>query len=217
MRRTLLAVSLLSVLTLPAAALAQAPRVQVVGLFPNAAVLNIDGVRKLLKVGQTGPYGIQVLSANAREAVLLIDGAKQTLSMSREYNPGGYAVPQKQQISIPRGQGGHYWSSGSINGKSVQFLIDTGASNVAISELTAQQLGIDYKKGDVGMANTAAGAVPTWNLRLQQVTVGGITLLGVDATVMAGNAPVEPLLGMSYLSRVGWREEQGLLYIESRQ
>lgn len=214
MRRFLLTCLLLSTtLSLPALA---APRVQVVGLFPNAAVLNIDGVRKLLKVGQTGPHGIKVLSADPHQAVLLIDGQQQTLGMSREYNPGGYDAPSKQQISLPRGQGGHYWSSGAINGKAVQFLIDTGATSVALSEVQAKRLGIDYSRGRPGMANTAGGTVRTWNVKLLSVSLGSITLLGVEATIVAGSSPVEPLLGMSFMSRVSWREEQGLLYIESR-
>ena len=216
MRRSLLAASLLLSATLSLPALA-APRVQVVGLFPNAAVLNIDGVRKLLKVGQTGPYGIKVLSADAQQAVLLIDGQQQTLSMSREYNPGGYDAPSKQQVRLPRGQGGHYWRNGSINVRSEQFLIDPGATSVALSELQAKALGIDYSKGSPGMANTAGGTVRTWNVKLQRVSLGGITLLGVDATIVAGDSPVQPLLGMSFMSRVSWREEQGLLYIEARQ
>lgn len=198
------------------ASLCAAPRVQVVGLFPNAAVLNIDGVRKLVKVGQSGPQGVQVLSVTASEAVLLVDGQRQTLGMTREYSPGGYVVPQKQQVSIPRGRGGHYWVQGSINGRSLQFMVDTGASGVALSELNAQQLGIDYSRGQPGMASTAGGMVRTWVLKLDRVAVGGIELLGVEAMVVAGNSPTEPLLGMSFLRRVSWREEQGLLYIEAQ-
>ena len=51
-----------------------APQVFVVGLFPGAAVLNVDGQRKLVRVGQTGPQGVQVVSADSRKAVLRIDG-----------------------------------------------------------------------------------------------------------------------------------------------
>lgn len=204
-------------LLLAAPAMAETPMVQVVGLFPNAAVVSVGGVRKLLKVGQTGPYGITVVSASSKGAVLRIDGVDKEFDLSREYSPGGYAAPQVRQLSLQRGQGGHYWTSGSINGKSVQFLVDTGATSVAISERTARQLGIDYSSGTPAVANTASGVVRTWNLQLQKVSIGGIELLGVDAAVLSGDSPVEPLLGMSFLSRVKWREEQGLLVIESKQ
>lgn len=86
-----------------------APQVFVVGLFPGAAVLNVDGQRKLVRVGQTGPQGVQVVSADSRKAVLRIDGVERTYELSREYNEAGYSAPQRQSFSIARGTGGHYW------------------------------------------------------------------------------------------------------------
>src|SRR5690606_6087381 len=85
MRRLLPLVSLLL-----AASLAQAApeQVLVVGLFPNAAVLNVDGQRKLVKVGQVGPGGVEVVSADSRGAVLRIDGQTRRFELSREYSEG---------------------------------------------------------------------------------------------------------------------------------
>ena len=94
-----------------------APQVFVVGLFPGAAVLNVDGQRKLVRVGQTDPQGVQVVSADSRKAVLRIDGVERTYELSREYNEAGYSAPQRQSFSIARGTGGHYWVAGSVNGR----------------------------------------------------------------------------------------------------
>lgn len=200
-----------------AAPLSAAPQVQVVGLFPGAAVVSVDGQRQLLKVGQSGPAGVSLVSADARGAVLRVDGVEKPYSLSREYNTSGYAEPQRQQLSIARGQGGHYWVAGSVNSQGVQFLVDTGATSVAMNEAQAKRLGLDYQnRGQPMQVNTAGGVVPAWRMSLDRVKVGSIELLGVEAAIIAGGAPAEVLLGMSFLNRVGWREEQGTLRLEAK-
>ena len=125
-----LALLLTATLSLIATTTTAAPRVQVVGLFPGAAVLNVDGQRKLVRVGQTGPGGVVVVSADSRGAVLRVEGVERSYGLSREFS-SGFAEPERKQLSIAKGQGGHYWIAGSINGQSVQFLVDTGATSVA--------------------------------------------------------------------------------------
>ena len=134
-----------SLLLLPVLAQA-ASMVQVVGLFPGAAVVNVDGQRKLVRVGQTGPGGVQVVSADASGAVLRVDGVERHYNLSREYS-GAYAAPSKTQLSVAKGTGGHYWIAGAINGQSIQFLVDTGATSVAINEHQARRLGIGGRRG----------------------------------------------------------------------
>ncbi|MDF3843444.1 TIGR02281 family clan AA aspartic protease [Pseudomonas citronellolis] len=205
-------------LALAASAAFAAPQVWVVGLFPNAAVVNIDGQRKFLRVGETGPQGVQVVSADAHKAVLRVEGVERTYELSREYNASGYSAPAPvQEMSIARGTGGHYWVSGSINGQNAQFLVDTGATTVAMNEAQARRLGIDYRVvGKPMVASTASGTVKGWRISLNSVKLGGIEVLGVDASVLEGEFPTEILLGMSFLNRVGWREEQGMMYIQSK-
>ena len=118
-----------------------AEQVQVVGLFPGAAVLNVDGQRKLVKVGQVGPGGVQVISADSRGAVLRVDGVERPYSLSRETSTGGSSAPVRAQTSIARGPDGHYRVVGSVGGHSVAFLIDTGATSIAISECAGAHLG----------------------------------------------------------------------------
>ncbi len=205
--------------------LADATQVQVVGLFPGAAVLNVDGQRKLVKVGQTGPGGVQVISADSKGAVLRVDGVERSYGLSREYNPssvdsagsGNSPSPQKAQLSIARGNNGHYQVAGSIEGHPVQFLVDTGATSVAMNEAQARRLGIDYRlKGLPMKASTAGGTVNAWRVKFDRIKVGSLEVLGVEGAVIEGEAPVEVLLGMSFLNRVRWREEQGVLMLESK-
>ncbi|WP_440468162.1 TIGR02281 family clan AA aspartic protease [Pseudomonas sp. YH-1] len=195
-----------------------APQVQVVGLFPGAAVLNIDGQRKLLKVGQTGPEGVQVVSADSHKAVLRVGGVEQTYELSREYNSAGYATPAANaETSIARGTGGHYWVAGTINNQNAQFLVDTGATSIAMNEGQARRLGLDYRAGGTPMmASTASGTAKGWRVTLNSVKLGGVEVLGVEAVVLEGDFPTDILLGMSYLNRVGWREDQGMMYIQAK-
>lgn len=194
-----------------------APQVQVVGLFPGAAVLSIDGQRKLVKVGQTGPAGVQVVSADSQGAVLRVEGVAHHYGLTRDYSATTGAASQPAQISIAKGIGGHFWVAGSIGGRTVQFLVDTGATAVAMNENAAKRLGIDYRvEGQPMVVNTASGTAQAWSIKLDSVKIGGIEVLGVEAAVVAGEAPTEVLLGMSFLNRVRWREEQGMLLLESK-
>ncbi|MFC5697719.1 TIGR02281 family clan AA aspartic protease [Pseudomonas sp. GCM10022186] len=197
---------------------ASATQVQVVGLFPGAAVLNVDGQRKLVKVGQSGPGGVQVISADSQGATLRVDGVERRYELSREYNQAASpGAPQNERISIARGNNGHFQVAGSIEGHPVQFLVDTGATSVAMNEHQARRLGIDYRvKGLPMKASTAAGTVNAWRVTFDRVKVGGIEVLGVEGAVIEGEAPVEVLLGMSFLNRVRWREDQGVLLLESK-
>jgi len=212
-RATLLFACLLSLLP-PVAQ--SASSVQVVGLFPNAAVLNVDGQRKLVRVGGRGPGGVEVVSADARGAVLRVDRVERRYELSREYS-GGYAAPARTQLSVAKGLGGHYWVAGSIDGQPVQFLVDTGATSVAINENQARRLGIDHRvDGKPMVVSTASGTAKAWRVHLNRVKVGAIEVLGVEAVVVQGDAPTDALLGMSFLNRVSWREEQGMLMLESK-
>ena len=189
-------------LSLVSLAVTAAPRVQVVGLFPGAAVLNVDGQRKLVRVGQVGPGGV--------------DGIERNYGLSRELS-SGFAEPDRRQLSIAQGQGGHYWIAGSVNGQPVQFLVDTGATSVAINEIQARRLGIDYRvDGRQIVVGTASGTAKAWRVNLNSVKVGAIDVLGVEAVVVEGSSPTDALLGMSFLSRVSWREDQGVLKLESK-
>lgn len=197
--------------------LCAAPLVQVVGLFPGAAVISVDGVRKLVRQGQTGPSGVVVVSVDRSGALLKVDGREQRYELSREYNQAGYSAPKKQQFSIARGAAGHYWASGSMNGQPTQFLVDTGATSIAMNEAQARRLGIDFRvNGTPMVASTASGTVRGWSVHLDSVKVGPIEVMGVEAAVLEGESPSEVLLGMSFLNRVRWREDQGVLVLESK-
>lgn len=211
MRRNLIAAALLLA---PAPALAT--DVTVVGLFPGKAVVTINrGAPRTLAVGQKTPEGVALVSVDRTTAVLEIDGKKQSLEMGQHFESAA-ATGGRSEVTMAEGSGGHFIVSGQINGNAVRFMVDTGATLVALSASEAKRLGIDYAKGQPGRASTAGGIVPSYRVKLDSVSVGDITLLGVDAAVVEGPGMDFILLGNSFLSRTEMRREGPTLKLIKR-
>lgn len=102
-------------------------------------------------------------------------------------------------IAAPRGNDGHYHLTLEINGAAVDFVVDTGASQVVLSQQDAARIGLDPATLNYsGNANTANGVVRTAPVILDQVVLGGITDRNIPA-VVNGGAMDDSLLGMTYL------------------
>jgi len=185
---------------------------EVVGLFKNAAVLNISGNERLLKVGQLSPEGVLLVSADSKEAVIEISGKKMHLTLSSRIS-AEFKTPASVTVSIMLNGAGQYRTTGSINGRPVSFLVDTGATIVAINSITAKSLGIDSSKGRVLRATTASGVVESVEVFLDIVKVGGIKIRNVQAAVIPGSFPQDILLGMSFLRNVKIRENAGTMQL----
>lgn len=125
----------------------------------------------------------------------LMDGAHNP-NRSPEGESGQDGI---HQVVLQRNRAGHYVATGTINGQSVVFLLDTGATQVALSLNLAQKLGLSLRPGGIG--RTANGDVQTWSARLDEVSLGGLSARRVAATVLPGMEGSEVLLGMSYLKR----------------
>tara|TARA_R110001592_G_scaffold295594_2_gene565698 strand:- start:44923 stop:45534 length:612 start_codon:yes stop_codon:yes gene_type:complete len=192
-----------------ATAWAAASRVEVEALFTNAAVLKIDGERKMLKAGQSYK-GVTLLAAHSRTATLEVDGETVELGTSRRIGTQ-YETTKSQVVDIPRDAMLQYQTSASINGRTVQVLVDTGANVVALNSRHAQSLGVDYSAGTPGRVQTASGLVNAWVVTLQSVDVGGIRVDNVQASVVEGDYPSTILLGMTYLRHVTMQEVDGVL------
>ena len=192
-----------------------ANEIVVKGLFKNGAVLEINGKQRLLRAGASTPEGITLLSADAQKAVLEINGKAQTFYLSDQIG-ARYKAPERKIVRIPSSQGNHYRALGAINGKRVRFLVDTGATSVALSSYKADELGIDYRDGAKGAASTAGGIVNTYNVMLDEVSVGDITIPHVRAAVIEGRHPSEILLGNTFLSLLDLKVENGVLVLQEK-
>ncbi len=178
-------------------------KIEVQGLFANKAVLLIDGVRHILAVGKTSPEGVKLISASSRGAVLEIDGQQKQYNLGNTVSTA-FAARKTQKETIYKSAGGMYMTFGSINGRSVRFLVDTGASAIAMNVNQAKQLGIRYEKiGKPAHVSTASGFTKAYRVQLKSVSVGSITQKNVEAFVIDGNHPGPVLLGMTFLGRLG--------------
>jgi aspartyl protease family protein len=197
-------------LSLPASAV----DVNVVGLFPNKAVVQINGgAARTISIGQKTAEGVTLLSVEKDSATLDIEGKRRTLKLGQHH--ASTSASSQSAVTLTADSRGHFVAQGQINGGAVRLIIDTGASLVSLPASDAQRLGIDYRKGQLVMMNTANGAAPAWRVKLDNVRVGDISVDGVDAVVMESQAmPV--LLGMSFLNRMDMRREGQVLTLTKR-
>lgn len=186
-----------------------APEVVVEGFMGDAAILRIDGQRKLLRAGESHG-GVTLLGADGRAATVEIDGERSVLGMSRHIGTA-YEQPQARVVTIPRNSQMQYQTSAQINGRGALVMIDTGANIVALSTAHADGLGVDYLAGEPTQVTTASGVAGAWLVNLRSVDVGGIRVDNVEATVIEGAYPATILLGMTYLRHVSMQEENGVL------
>jgi aspartyl protease family protein len=192
-----------------------AKTVTVKGLFSGAAILVIDGEQVLLKKGKS-KYGVTLVEATSRDAILDINGKRQQVVISKQVG-GDYETPTVKTVRIASRQGGHHWVQGRINDYAVDFIVDTGASLVSMNAVTAKRLGINYEKGEPGYMSTANGVTEVSRVILSEVTIGSITHYNIEASVGLDNSLPVTLLGNSFLSKVKMRVENGVMILESHQ
>lgn len=201
---------LLMLLTAPAFATS----VGVVGLFRDKAMVSIDGSPpKLIAAGQT-VQGVKLLSANSDAATFEVDGKQRTLAMGQSFasSSGGSGKPS---VTLSADPSGHFIAPGSVNGSSVMFLLDTGASSVVLPAAEAKRMGIDYKAGQMMGASTANGIIPAWRVTFNSVRVGNISMNQVEGLVVETSMPAV-LLGMSFLNRTDMKREGQIMTLTQR-
>jgi len=199
-----------------AVAFAEAADVRVVGLFSGRAVLLVGGQQRLLKPGQTSPEGVQLISATSEEALLLIDGQEVTARLDGRVSARKRS-PEVSEVQVWRDTAGMYTTVGSINGLPVTFLVDTGATAVAMNADQARRLGIDFRViGRQSGVTTASGVEHAWAITLAAVKVGDLELHNVAAVVLEGAHPATTLLGMSYLGRLEINNDGRLMTLRKK-
>jgi len=181
--------------------------VSLIGVFPpKAAVLVIDGGQpKSLRVGRRAS-GVLLIAVERESAVIEVDGERRTIRLGLHHPGAPASSTDRQSVALAADARGHFVTEGMVNGGSVTFLVDTGASVVALPARDAHRLGIDYRKGRVIVMQTANGPTHAYVIMLDTVKVGTIELHNVQAAVHERGLGVA-LLGMSFLNRVEMRNE----------
>lgn len=213
MRRLLPA---LAGLVMASGAAAQAVSLQ--GMLGAKALLIVDGgAPRSVAPGETH-QGVKVLSTAGDQAVVEIKGRRHTLRIGEsQVSVGGTggAPGRSNKIVLTAGSGGHFLTQGSINGRAVQFMVDTGATAIGLGMSQAELIGVNYKAGQQVRLQTANGLTPGWLVKLASVRIGDVEVFDVDAVVAAHSMPYV-LLGNSFLSRFQMRRDNGQMVLERR-
>lgn len=191
-----------------------ATSVSVMGLFKDKAIVSIDGGKpRTLSVGQT-EQGVKLIAADSGGASFDVDGKRRSLGMGQSF-AGGAPTDARQSVSLTADARGHFAAAGSLNGYPMTFLVDTGATSIAISAAEAKRIGLDYRSGQAAGVSTAAGVVPAWRVTFNTVKVGNISVNQVEGMVVEAGLNV-PLLGMSFLNRMEMKRDGQTMTLTQR-
>jgi aspartyl protease family protein len=189
--------------------------INVVGLFPNKAVVQIEGgALQTLSVGQKTRHDIMLVSVEREGATFDIHGQRVTLALGHARAQTSRVAPDS--VMIPADARGHFVADGQVNGLPIRFSVDTGATFVTLSAAEANRLGLDYRKGLPALMETANGDVPAYRLKLDTVSLGDIAVDEVEAVVTEGNSLPVALLGMSFLNRMTVKHEEAIMTLTKR-
>lgn len=185
------------------------------GLFSGKTLLTINGgAPRIVPLGVTTAEGVKVVSIDGDTATIEIDGKKRVLRVGQ--NVAAQASGRGPATAILSADGkGHFLTTGNINGKTVRFLVDTGASTIALGAADARRIGIDPDKGKQAYTQTANGVAPVSLVKLDTVRIGDIVLNNVDATVHQQDMPFA-LLGMSFLNRMEMLRDGDTMTLKKR-
>jgi len=176
----------------------QAQDVALAGILGGKALLVVNGSAPRGVAPGESHMGVQVVSVGREDAVVDSAGGRRSLRLGEApVRVGGSGTGQR--VVLKADARGHFVSSGQINGRIMQYMVDTGASTVAIGRPDAQRMGLKFEEqGQSVRMNTANGVAQGWRMRLDSVRVGDVELRGVDAIVTPQPMPYV-LLGNSFL------------------
>ncbi len=187
-------------------------QVEALALFPGRALLRIQGREQVLRVGERSAEGIELLAADTSRVEIGYQGQRRTLTLTTVRAPGGMADVDPV-VSIALNTHGQYRTAGIINGRPVQFLVDTGANLVTLSQVHAARLGVDYRHGRPGTVITAQGTTEARQVLLPYIQVEGLRVEAVEAVVILGEFPEDVLLGMSFLRHLSMETTAGTMLL----
>lgn len=194
---------------------ASAADVALIGVFGTKAVLSVDGgPPRTIKVGQKTPEGVKLVELSAQSAMIDAgSGPRRIVLGAAALRVGG--GEGGSEITLTADARGHYYGTASINGQSMRFLVDTGATMVALGASEARRAGLSLADGEPILVQTANGVARGRRMKLDTIVVEGIKMHAVEAIVHESELPIV-LLGMSFLNRVDMKREGGRLILRKR-
>ena len=187
----------------------------VLGLFKNKAIVKIDGKQRTLRKGKVTPEGIELIAADSDVVTLKVDGQVQDFEIGRHVSTHFKNRINAEAKIMP--VNGMYYTTGFINGRTVNFLVDTGATWIAMNVHKARSLGINFKEtGKRAMVSTANGVVPVYRIKLDKVRVGEIELRNIEAGILEGSSPSDVLLGNSFLNQLEMQRHGQVMLLKQK-
>ncbi|MFA5682634.1 MAG: TIGR02281 family clan AA aspartic protease [Hydrogenophaga sp.] len=188
------------------------------GVSGTRALVVVDGTApKFLSAGQAY-QGVTLLGVAGDTATVDVGGRQHTLrvgeapvSIGSSASAGGTG----ERVVLTADGRGHFVAGGQINGQSVRFLIDTGATNIILGEADARRINLPFDKGQKVGVSTANGQAVGHMLRLQSVRLGDVQVYDVAAIVLPQTMPYV-LLGNSFLTRFQMLRQNDQLTLEKR-
>ena len=172
-----------------------------------------SGEPQAVAIGQTLD-GVKVLSVQGDQAIIEIGGKKRPLRVGQHAIGAASADGSGKVILNADGQG-HFYTTGTINGTSVRFIVDTGATMISLGATDARRIGLDFNRGQKGMTQTANGQSVVSKVKLDTVRIGDVTLHNVDALIHQSEMPMA-LLGMSFLNRMEMQRDGSTMTLKRR-
>jgi len=213
MVRALLAPALASLLLAPAWAHAQA--VALAGVLGSKALIVVDA-HPPKAVGAGDEFqGVKVLAVAKDEATIEVQGARRVLRLGESPVSVGNRGGSGKRVVLMADSRGHFVNSGTINGRVMQYMVDTGASTVAIGRADADRMGLNYKNGQPVRMSTANGVAQGWRMKLDSVRVGDVEVFGVEAVITPQPMPYV-LLGNSFLTEFQMTRTNDQMVLEKR-
>jgi len=196
----------------PLGALAQG--VALAGILGGKALLVVDGsAPRSVAAGQMHE-GVRVLAVGRAEATIEVNGTTWVLRLGETpVKQGDTGGPPR--LTLRADLRGHFIQTGHINGHSMQYMVDTGASSVAIGHSEAKRLGIKTDESKAIPINTANGTAKGYRVRLDSVRLGPLELRGVDAVITPQDMPYV-LLGNSFLRAFDMHRTGNLMVLQGR-
>ncbi len=207
---------ILILLLLPAQLLASVLEVQ--AILGKKIVVSYQGQRITLTNGVVR-NGVKLIEINGGKVLLEVNGQRKHYRLGeRSVMSTNFSKASVPELYLTADSMGMYHTSGSINGHSISFLVDTGASTIALNARHARKLGIDYRnKGQKTWVSTASKHEIGYRVQLNKVQIGGITVHNVDAIILDNNNfPTKALLGMSFLNNLEMKRDGSSLLLKRR-
>ena len=197
-----------------AAGTAAAQTVAMTGSMGSRALLVINGKTVTAGAGSS-VQGVKVISVQSDQTVVEVNGERQTLRLGVAQIDAAGPAGGGRQIVLTADSGGHFQTLGTINGRTVTFMVDTGATTIYMSSADADRIGLKYQQGQPIGLQTANGVVRGWRITLASVRIGEVEVFNVDGVVANREMPFV-LLGNSFLSRFQMKRENDQMTLERR-